>query len=215
VRAMDSAASGMESLAPRSAYDEDELGITRRMPLYAGTFYGVGMALAGLISGMFEGDSLATSLIKAVFAGVVGGAAFGFLLPWMLRRLGKRVNDRIYAGDPGLVPVPEPGYAYRLPCGWMRTPKLAVGGVLYLGRRGLRFDPHLRNRNRQHVVMEPLEQLELAMVQVPLPAFFRLWGVRTAPRVEVRCGAQVQQFTVPTTSATFARLRESVDLLRR
>lgn len=203
----------METLAPREAYDHDELGVTRRMPLVTGTMYGIGMGAFAMLGAR---GSLAERLATAVIIGAVSGLLFGFLFTWMATRAAKRLLDRIYAGDPRLTPPPPPGYPYRLPCGWMRTPRVAVGGVLYLGPRGMRFQPHVRNRksDRETLVMEPLERIEIARIDVPLPGWMRIFGARTAPRVEVRWPGGRAELDVPATAATLPRLRETIDALR-
>jgi hypothetical protein len=127
--------------------------------------------------------------------------------------MARRVNDRLYSGDPRLVPAPPTGrYAYRLPCGWMRTPRRVVSGVLYIGLDGLRFDPLLNNlhRFRQGWSIESLDGVALERRDVPLPVWMRMWGVRTAPRVDITRGTVRFQLTVPDTAATFARLQNRI-----
>lgn len=136
----------METLTPRALYDDDELGITRRLPWISGILFGSGIGLFTLIERLGGGGSVAGAFGYALVAAVLGGAGYGLLFPWLLTRLARPVNDRIYAGDPRLVPPPPPGYLYRLPCGYLAKPNLSVGGVLYLGPGGLRFDPPADSR---------------------------------------------------------------------
>ena len=206
----------METLAPRASYDRDELGITARMPLVMGVLYGGGMGIW-----VFFGDlgrySLSRALINGILAALIGGFIFGTFFPKTMRWLARRANDRIYAGDPRLVPAPPAGrYAYRLPCGWLRTPLRAVSGVLYIGADGLRFDPLLKNprRLRDGWTMASLDGVSIERRDVPLPKWFRLWGARTAPRIDIVRGPERIQLTIPETDATLARLRDRIQELR-
>src|SRR6202008_3098492 len=133
--------SHLETLAPRSAYDKDDVGVTERLPLFTGLFFGIPMGLLSFAEHWSDGKTPGTALAYEAVTAVVTGLIFGFLMPGGLGRLARRVNDRLYAGDPSLVRPPPEGFFYRLPCGWMRTPAMAVHGVLYLGRGGMRFDP--------------------------------------------------------------------------
>jgi hypothetical protein len=51
----------METLAPRASYDRDELGITDRMPLFAGTIFGAGMGASDVVD-LYGEHSLRTAV---------------------------------------------------------------------------------------------------------------------------------------------------------
>jgi hypothetical protein len=206
----------METLAPRAAYDRDELGITDGLPLRAGLFYGSFMGLFEFVQRV--GDwGVGGALISALIFGALAGAVFGLLFPRMLRVGAKRVNDRLYAGDLRLLPPPPKGYRYRLPCGWMAASTRAVNGVLYLGPAGARFDPVRRapKRFRQGVALGPARALWLSRAEVPLPLGARIFGAQSAPRIDIHDETGSAQFTVPITDATYARLSEALQSLKR
>ena len=210
----------METLAPRETYDTDELGITERLPLYSGVSYGVGMGIFALVESLLDGRSLGRALGSAALMFSFGGLCFGLTFPLLMRVGARRINDRLYAGDWRMVrPPPSGRYTHRLPCAWLRTPNHAVGGVLYLGPGGLRFDPHLRNRarHRESLVMEPLDGMTVQLVHAPLHWRFRVWGHRTIPRIEIRWGdGQLARFGIPDTATVCDRLKRAVaDLQRR
>lgn len=209
----------METLTPRALYDDDELGITRRLPWVCGILFGSAMGLFTLIEKLREGGSLAGAFFYALGVAVFGGAGYGLMFPWLLMRAGRRLNDRVHAGDPRLVPPPPPGrYLYRLPCAYLRRPNFAVGGVLYLGPGGLRFDPHLRTpaRFREAVVMEPLQDVQFDVVDCPLPGWLRMWsgGRRTVQRIRARWGGGEALFGIPDAAGVFETLRHRVAALK-
>ncbi|HEX2077195.1 MAG TPA: hypothetical protein VHG08_05785 [Longimicrobium sp.] len=207
----------METLASRAVYDDDELGMTKRLPVVSGVLFGVGMGVFLLYDALADGGSPA-AIAGALFWAVASGAGYGLLFPWFLGRAARRVNDQLYASDPRLVPPPEPDrYLYRLPCGWVRTPSQVVGGVLYLGPGGLRFDPHLRTpaRLRESLVMEPLQEIQLELVHTPLPRWLRVWGRRTLPRIQLRWGGGEALFGVPDATSVFTRLQDRVTALKQ
>jgi hypothetical protein len=207
----------METLAPRALYDYDEFGITQRLPLVSGLFFGLVMGAFALSSELSGTSSVVWAVGAAVLEGALAGGLFGLLFPRLLGRVAKRMNDRLYEGDPTLVPPPEPGmFQYRLPCGWMRTPRHAVGGVLYLGRRGLQFQTHLATPAalRQNVVLEPLEAIQLSLVETPVPLAARIWGRKTVLRIDAQAGERSAQFAIPDAPTVLARLQERMQALR-
>ena len=203
---------------PRALYDEDEIGVGRRLPLMSGLMFGFIMGLFTLLSELRGEASLIQSVGTAALVSTIGGAVFGLLFPPLLGRMASRMNDRLYAGDPSLVPPPEDGaYSLRLPCGWMRTPNHAVGGVLYLGRRGMRFDAHLATPAafRQTLLFEPLERLDLELVEATLPIVARLFtGRRSIQRLQLRDGSRTAVFGIPQAATVLARLQEQSQVLR-
>lgn len=205
----------METLAPRASYDRDELGVTARLPVVSGIIYGA--ATGGQAFAELRAYSLLFALAYGLIVALLMGAFFGFFFSKGVGWMARRVNDRLYAGDPTLVPAPPGGrYAYRLPCGWMRTPRRAIGGVLYIGQDGVRFDPLLNNRRRfrEGWVIESLDGVSVERRAVPLPVWMRVWGVRSAPRVDISRGSVRFQLAIPDTAATFARLQSRIEELQ-
>lgn len=206
----------METLAPRASYDRDELGITDRAPVLTGTIFGAGMG-ASNFADLYGERSLFTAVAFGLVTALVCGPIFGFLFTRTVRWMARNMNDRLYSGDRRLVPAPPTGrYAYRLPCGWMRTPGRVVSGVLHIGLDGLRFDPLLNNlrRFREGWSVESLDGVSLERRDVPLPVWMRVWGIRTAPRVDITRGPVRFQLTVPDTAETFARLQSRIGELQ-
>jgi len=206
----------MQTLVPRAAYDRDELGVNTRITLFATVFFG--LCMMGMILYMDRGDESALGAFgKATLIGSASGCLFGILLVSLLKVSARRLQDRLYAGDASLVQTPSPDqYSYRLPCGWMYSPRQVVSGILYLGARGLRFDAHLNTpaQLRQSIVLEPVEALTLTQVDTPVPVLARIiLGHRTLPRVEIRSGVHSAQFSVPDTAATAEQLRDRLNEL--
>jgi hypothetical protein len=207
----------METLTPRSGYEPAELGITSRVPVVLGAFFGFCMGVYEVVVGVVEGRAAGSILLTAVFVAVLAGTAYGILFPWLLARLAKRTSARVHDGDRHVVlPSPE-GYRYRAACMRMMGPVRGVNGVMYLGPRGMRFDPlrRVRARYRGSLVLEPLEAITLERVEVPLPRRMRLVGRTHGPRIDIRGGAECIQVTVPATDATYERLRDALHALRQ
>ena len=56
----------METLAPRSVYDNDELGMTARLPLVSGVIFGGGMGLATLAGELGGGGPVTARVLRAL-----------------------------------------------------------------------------------------------------------------------------------------------------
>ncbi|HYR06931.1 MAG TPA: hypothetical protein VEQ60_04165 [Longimicrobium sp.] len=205
----------METLAPRALYDDDELGMTRRLPMLSGLMFGTGMGLATLVDALGEWP-IAGAVVYALVMGVISGALFGWIFPRTMGWMARRGNDQWYAGDPAVVQPPPEGYAYRLPCGWVPAPGRIVPGVLYLGARGLRFDPLLRTppRLRESLVVEPLRDVRLELVETPVPRWLWVLGRRTLPRIQVRWPGGEARFGVPGAAGVLRTLQDRVGVLQ-
>jgi hypothetical protein len=207
----------METLAPRALYDNDELGMTSRLPLVSGVMFGSGMGLFTLVDGLAEGEPAGRTILYALVVGVASGAFYGWAFPRVLISMARRVMDRWYAGDPAVVPPPADGYLYRLPCSVLRASARLVEGVLYLGPRGLRFDPLLRARARmrESLVIEPLRDVHLELVETPVPRWLWVWGRRTLTRIQVRWPGGEARFGIPGAADVFATLQDRVDMIKQ
>ena len=207
----------METLAPRSVYDNDELGMTARLPLVSGVIFGGGMGLATLAGELGGGGPVTARVLRALVVAVAAGAVYGWVFPRVIGQAARRVLDRWYAGDSAVVPPPADGYLYRLPCSLLRASNRVVGGVLYLGPSGLRFDPLLRYPAplRESLVIEPLRDVQLDLVQTPVPRWLWVWGRRTLPRIRVRWPGGEARFGVPEAPDILATLHDRVAGLKR
>jgi hypothetical protein len=205
----------METLAPRHLYDDDELGMTSRLPWITGVLFGGMMGLVTLGAELGE-RSIAGALAYALVMGVALGAVFGWIFPRMLGPTVRRAMDRWYAGDPTVVPAPADGYTYRLPCSVLRASNRVVSGVLYLGPRGLRFDPLLRYPPplRESLVIEPLRDVHLELVETPVPRWLWVLGRRTLSRIQVRWPGGEARFGVPGAAGVLRTLQDRVDALQ-
>jgi hypothetical protein len=204
----------MNTLATRALYDDDELGMTRRLPMLSGLMFGTGMGLVTLMDEL--GDrSIAGAVAYALVIGVLSGAFFGWLFPRLIGPMARRANDRWYAGDPAVVQPPPDGYTDRLPCARLHPPPRVLPGVLYLGPRGMRFDPLLRTPPplRERLVMEPLRDVRLELVETPLPRWLWVLGRRTLPRIAVRWPGGEARFGVPDAPGVLRTLQDRIDAL--
>jgi hypothetical protein len=207
----------METLAPRALYDNDELGMTARLPFVVGVMAGGLAGLVALAGAVADGEPAVFVILRTLAVGVGMGAVLGYVFSRSIRRVAGPALDRWYVGNPAVVPPPAEGYLYRLPCSILGPSARVVGGVLYLGPRGLRFDPLLRTPPgmRESLVIEPLRSVQLELVQTPVPPWLWVWGRRTLPRILVRWPGGEARFGIPSTAGVFATLQDRVHALKQ
>lgn len=209
----------METIIPRDRYDLDETGYWKRMPWITGITFGM---LNGLIvfalALLVAGENLRFAFIVTLGTSLFGGFLFAVFFPKLFRRRLATLVTSAYTGDLHVIGTPPtpPAYAYRLPANWMKTDHLAIGGVLYIGRTGLRFVPHRHNlrRHQQPFEITPLEQLSFSLVEPNLNWLFRQYHTNTPHYIEIRWPSGRARFAVPTAAATLQEIQQRVRTLR-
>lgn len=206
----------METLAPRELYDRDELGMRKRLPIYGAIVFAAGTFLIAFVPAISRGDPIASVLLVALIPSLVGGVTWALLFTWLIRRFGKSMNDQWYFADPRMVAPESSGYQYRLPCTWFPSNLRPRPGILYLGSHGLRFDPSVRlpRKGRDPLVITPLNNVDVDVVDVALPFMGRIWGHRALPRIRVRWNGNQAVFGLPAAGEIAERLREKVRALQ-
>jgi hypothetical protein len=168
------------------------------------------MCLASIIqqaSVLGFGFSLSIGLIL----GIVTGAAFGWLWTWAMRRSARKYLDRVFEGDTKVIgKVPRARqYSYRVPCSKFVTNNVTVGGILYIGRAGVRFVPHQRYRGEQTIDLERDNIVVWAVDWKP-----NWWGrtfVASGPRIlEVGSGETRYRFAFPDVDVVLPRIRDAL-----
>lgn len=205
----------MQNLLPREAYNEDETGAWKRLPIVTGVFFATFMALAiyfwfGDIPHMSHRPTLVQSLVFGLLAGLYVGWRF----PPNLRRRADKMIDQLFEGDEALreIESANDSFTYRLPCTWMKG-ALGVGGVLYIGRSGLLFLPNkINHRKEAPFRLTPLTDLQ---VKVTAPSksqnpLLRILIPHPQPRIEIHSASDVASFVVPSPVATAERLRQLI-----
>ncbi|HEU4454749.1 MAG TPA: hypothetical protein VFR81_16895 [Longimicrobium sp.] len=210
----------MRNLMDRSVYDcEDEVhfqAYLRRASRVTGVYMGVTYAVGALVILLLLGDLDLRMATFALVASAWGGAAVAAAVRrWTFphqHRERRAIFERVYDGDPALVPPPpaDDQYPLRLPCGLLLSWRIVMGGVLYLGPAGFLFVPHLRNAEalREAVRMEPVRTITLRRLRyaIPWPARLSLGPYRDGLLVEWRDMAAM--FVVPDPDHTL-RLMEA------
>lgn len=200
----------MKILADRDSYDDDPTGFMKRMPWAAGIFFGLWMGLFSFF--VSSGESLIARWITSSVAGIVAGLLFGVGASWSFRFLIRRITDRIYRGDRGLIAAPPEGYSARLPCGrWIR-PQRAVPGVLYLGPTGSLFLPHTRLRGEGQFALsaQDLASVTLTTRQVAQSWLERRLSLRPPEALVLTTPAGEFVLLVPRLVATLAAIKEEL-----
>ena len=203
----------VDNLVARAAYDVDETGYWRRMPIVLG----VVMSAAGcLILWATVGSQLQPREI--VIRALAGGGLFSILFSSFSQWSANLAVSRAYAGSGKFAAIPPPNqeFAYRLPCSRAKTPLLGIGGTLYLGRSGLLFVAHERNPevHREQIAF-PLSGLTTAGVVSDVPWFLRLMVPRPPTLLECQSGSTRARFIVPAPMATIPKLEHALEELRR
>jgi len=197
----------LRNLLPLDAYHRDESGYWRRMPIVAGTFFGLAMAVGSyFILGNTPNLLHPRSPGEILLIGILSGLFFGALFPLSLRHKLRRFTNRLYSGDEGLIRIPttEGPFDYKLPCNWLQE-SVGVGGVLCVGRSGLLFVPHaLNRRSATFFRMAPLEQLQVGVSKAPrsLSLLQRMLVPHPPSLLEIRWPSEVACFVVPQATTT-------------
>lgn len=136
------------NLLPREAYDETPGTRTLLFAIIAGFLFGAFFELAfGVIAYVvlkFLGtpcvfwQSLWVLTISSALAGVAFGIAYFIWMRRFIPRKTSEILDKIYERDPEMAPPPENDeeFRYHLPAGYLVTPYMNVGGILYVGKAG-------------------------------------------------------------------------------
>lgn len=219
----------MENLVAREAYDVDETGYWKRLPvlggLFAFLFGGFGFGLIFPLLFDWVGTlvfpqrpalfNAATIIIIGLSFGIIFGLAFGWVFPTIFRRKMASAMSAIYDGDPKIVPAPpsEKEFSYRLPCSWMKSDNFAVGGLLYLGKQSLMFVPHQENlaQHRNGFEIAPLNNVTLSLVQPRLNLLARLLTERPPSHIEIRWEHGQPRFLVPEAEITLTKIKRIIE----
>ena len=208
----------LENLLPLAAYDSDETGYWRRRFTLCAVAFGAGMFIPELLT------RTVTAFSPPVTVGLhaTAGLLFAFLLIGTSRARVRLATAGLYSGRPRVIdPPPEPLIAYyQLPCTWVEGRILAgIGGVLYIGRKGLLFEAdrrYLRAARRPAEVM-PLDavRLELADPIRGRPAFQRFLMPRPLKPIELSWNGSTARLYVPKPGDTIEVIRRRLETPRR
>jgi hypothetical protein len=202
----------MENLVPSDAYDVDETGYWKRMPL-----------LVGLASGLLFGLWISSSFILSLFTFSIFFVLtflMGRTVALMSRRKVSPSIEAIYAGYSGVAVLPpsDKEFSYRVPCIWMKFGNFAVPGVLYIGREGLMFMPHSHKQNRPQIQkpfeMTHLDNIKLRLVEPQFDFFHRLLHERIPSYLEIEWKNGKTQFAVPEVEQTMEKIESAIKSLK-
>lgn len=205
----------MKNLLPREAYDQDETGYWKRLPIFLGTTFGVIFAAL-----MYLGERTVPNLQRVptlgemVLVGVIAGLLFGTVFPRRFRRRLRDRTDRLFAADESLIGPPPATDAIvaTLLCTWIKGAR-GVGGVLYIGPAGLEFVP---NRDELTSVdgfrMAPLNDLHIGLTEATESKnlLSRILIPEPKSRMQIRWQSGTALFFVPSVEATVERLTQVI-----
>jgi len=193
-------------------YDDDRAW-PRARALYSllfALFWGVGMFMVGgaalYFTGELErGDVKVAAVICLLGSPMVGALGYDWAAPSERRKAWAKL-ERIYRGDPELVPPPPPAdeYPLRLPCGLLLGPKRMMGGVMYLGPGGFLFVPHLRNAPalREPISIGPVRAIVVERVWFRHARLARFYRGRWGEGLRIRWQGGMLLFVVPAPAHT-------------
>jgi hypothetical protein len=205
----------VKNLLPREAYDQDETGYWKRLPIVLGTVFGFTFAVL-----MYFGERTVPNIQRVptlgemMLVGVIAGIFFGTVFPRSFKRRLRNRTDRLFAADESLIgppPTTDP-IAATLLCTWINGAR-GVGGVLYIEAEGLEFVP-----NRDELMssgsfrMAPLVDLHIGLAEAPESKnpLFRALIPEPKPRMQVRWQSGTALFSVPSVEATVERLTQVI-----
>jgi hypothetical protein len=218
----------MENLVPREAYDLDETGYRKRLPIVVGLiaflFGGVGFGL--LFPFLFEWVwalflplparifNASTVIISGLGFGIFFGLVMALRFPAISQRKMTSIVDDIYAGDAKIVQPPSgKEFSYRLPCSWMRSNNFAVGGVLYLSKESFMFVPHKKNlpQHREPFEIAPLNNATFSLVEPRVNLLSRFLTERPPRLVAVKWRGEEARFSVPEAEVTLMKIKSIIE----
>jgi hypothetical protein len=201
-------------LVALTAYDVDETGYWGRLRWVSGVYFGLAMAAVSLVLP----NTRYSPPVTAAMSLAICGPLFGLAFPALVRRMTNLITAGIYAGESWIIDPPPVNYCvyYQIPCTRMNG-SMGIGGVLYLGRKGLLFVPHKRNRKQSAPLeMGPLEVLKISRV----PPFIgnriqRLLIARPQEQIEVTWNGTTARFLMPNPADTFVKFSRSLVTLQQ
>jgi hypothetical protein len=217
----------MENLVPSDAYDVDETGYRRRMPLISGIALGCFVLLLFLLPFLFSPVSLHLRIIFVSMLAFVGGFMTGILGAFGYLSSRPKVApsiEAIYTNASGLAVLPPPGkeFSYRVPCLWLKFPNFKVSGVLYIGKEGLMFMPHSHQHKyrglfefdqpqlQKSLEIAPLERVSINVVEAQLGILHRILHQRMPRFVEMVWPGGKALFAVPQAEQTKEKIERAI-----
>ena len=152
-------------------------------------------------------DTLGTAGL--LMLGLTAAAGFGVLWVISFAREMTRVAHRIYIGDPSIVPSPPAGrFDTRIMCNHLVSPRLAVGGHLYLGPEEWTFVPHRKNRRGDQAPLHlPVNRIrEVDQIELRPTGLARMMSSQPVPMIRV-LGDESHSFLAPNPGDVVSELR--------
>jgi hypothetical protein len=199
----------MKQLVPREAMDIDETGYWSRMPIAVGIFFGSFMGATCLLMPLPGDQSHAyVRALAALVVALVSGILFGIGFPLRFRKAMRRMQDKVYLGEPPFNGVPPPNLSleYRLPA-TLVDGSPSVGGALYFGPSDVLFVPHPSGkRGTETLRLGSPATIEFQPRHGRLTAWNRLFLARAATIVDVVSGDNRRSFIIPAPSSTITEI---------
>jgi hypothetical protein len=188
----------MTDLVPVEAYRDTVVFSRGRLGVFTGVFFGAGMALVFGLFGWQARPSLETVFV-GLAAGSLAGLVFGWLFPRNLEKKLRKISVRAYEGKGRFAaPAPSDSFTHRLPSSLVRSPSMAVGGVLYVGPDRVVFVPHSANLPQHRSLVEiPRESLTVSLRAPRLTTLQRFLVSQSPERLVLAAGESFWELVVP------------------
>ncbi len=209
----------MENLVARDAYDVDETGYLKRMPIFAGLFMAIFWTVFfPLFFPLIDRNiSLLTALLIGLGSGILVGLLFALLFRIKIRRQGAALTDALYADNSNIAVAPPANreFSHRLVCNWVKSINHPVGGVLYIGKDSLIFIPHKQNLPQQEPFeITPLNDAVFSIVEPQLNLLLRTFTERPPRFIEVKWFGGNARFLAPEAEQTLAKIKNIIEIKR-
>ncbi len=201
----------MENLVARDAYDVDETGYFKRMPIFAGLFMAIFWTM------FFPLIDRNISFLIGLGSGIFMGLFFALLFRIRIRWRGAAQTDALYADNSNIAVAPPSNreFSHRLVCKWVKSINHAIGGVLYIGKDSLMFIPHKQNLPQQEPFeITPLNDAEFSIVEPQLNLLLRTFTERPPRFIEVKWFGGNARFLAPEAEQTLAKIKNIIETKR-
>jgi hypothetical protein len=201
----------MTPLLPLTAHLEALVGYLHRLRWFAGLFYGSCMALFFFVT-LQSSQGLVAAVTEALVGGAVGGLFFSYLWTAWIRRGQRKLFIRLHGLDPTIVPqVSATDFNRYLICNQYLSEHRAYGGILFVGPKGVLFQPHRQSQPRSlPAVSIPAAGLTIEPITIQIASWRRYVIARPLEGFRLSWGTESAVFLAPQVPTVIQGLRSAL-----
>ena len=187
-------------------------GYWKRLAYVAGIPFGLVFSLMAASALWQYGPyrALSWSIVIGVSCGVAFGCLMSFLLKWKVVKMARSIylQEGRFAAPPPQGRQPQ----YRLPCSWKKSPRMSIGGSLYILPESLIFVPHEMNlpSDRKSVSIPREGAVEMELVEQDTTGWLRFLVPHPPPALRITIAESAWDFVVPCPEETLRRMNDAL-----